>query len=364
MTGRLKVLALVPGIYDLFPGQRYRIEQWEPILNERGVDITYAPFENEALRSVVYKSGHTGTKIAEVLRGFGRRVTALSSLKDFDLVYLFREAALLGPAFFESWLRMSKVPYVFDFDDAVFLAYRSPANGYLSYLKFPGKTRGICRGAAHVMAGNRYLADYALDVNPNVTVIPTTIDTASYTLKPVKRSGSESVTLVWSGTFSTVQHLDTVRGALQRLAREEKFKLRVIGAPEYAIEGVEVEVVQWRSATEADDLRPGDIGMMPLPDDQWSKGKCGLKALQYMALGIPTICSPVGVNSTIIEHGRNGILAGCEDEWVHSLKRLINSPEERARLGAEGRRTVEKEFSATVQAPRVYEIFNSVARKK
>ena len=361
MSGKIKVLALVPGIYDLFPGQRYRIEQWEPILRDRGVDITYAPFESETLRSVIYKGGNTAVKVAEVIRGFGRRVSTLSSLKEFDLVYLFREAAIFGPAVFERWLGMSKIPYVFDFDDAVFVGYRSPANGYLSYLKFPGKTRAICRRAAHVMAGNQYLADYALQVNQNVTVIPTTIDTGSYVLRPLDRPTSDTTTLVWSGTFSTVQHLNTIRGALQKLAKEEKFKLRVIGAPEYALEGVETEVVQWRAATEVEDLRPGDIGLMPLPDDQWSKGKCGLKALQYMALGIPTICSPVGVNSKIIRHGHNGLLAGSEDEWVTSLKRLIKSPEERARLGAEGRLTVENEYSAAVQAPRVYDIFASAA---
>jgi glycosyltransferase involved in cell wall biosynthesis len=363
MSGKIKVLALVPSFYDTSPGQRFRIEQWEPLLRERGVEITYCAFEDEALRSVIYKGGNVGGKIAEVSRAFGRRISTLLKVKDFDLVYLFREAALLGPAVFERWIGISKIPYIFDFDDAVFVGYKSPANGYLSYLKFPGKTRTICKGAAHVMAGNQYLADYALAVNPNVTIIPTTIDTEIYLPDYSTQENPRTISLLWSGSFSTVQHLDTIRGALQKLAKEAKFKLRVIGTPEFDLEGVETEAIQWRAATEIEDLRAGHIGLMPLPDEAWSKGKCGLKALQYMALGIPTICSPVGVNSTIIRDGENGFLASTEDEWVTKLKFLIDSAETRLRIGREGRKTVEDEYSAKLHAPRVYDIFASVASR-
>jgi glycosyltransferase involved in cell wall biosynthesis len=258
---------------------------------------------------------------------------------------------------------MSKVPYIFDLDDAVFVSYKSPANGYLSYLKFPGKTRAICRQAAHVMAGNQYLADYALAVNQNVTIVPTTIDTESYLPDYSNQADVQTPTLLWSGSFSTVQHLDTLRGALQKLAKEAKFKLRVIGTPEYSLEGVETEAIQWRAASEIEDLRAGHVGLMPLPDESWSKGKCGLKALQYMALGIPTICSPVGVNSTIIRDGENGFLASTEDEWVKKLKFLIDSADTRSRVGKEGRKTVENEYSAIRHAPRVYDIFASVASR-
>lgn len=363
MSETIRVLALVPSVYDTSPGQRFRIEQWEPLLKEKGVEITYCAFENDTLRSVIYKGGNMGGKIAEVSRAFGRRVSSLLSVKDFDLVYLFREAALLGPAVFERWIGMSKTPYIFDFDDAVFVGYKSPANGYLSYLKFPGKTRAICRGAAHVMAGNQYLADYALKVNSNVTIVPTTIDTESYLPDYSHQKYPQVVTLLWSGSFSTVQHLDTLRGALQKLAKEAKFRLRVIGTPEYTLNGVETEPIQWRAISEIDDLRAGQIGLMPLPDESWSKGKCGLKALQYMALGIPTICSPVGVNSQIIRDGENGFLASTEDEWVTKLKVMIDSADVRLRIGKEGRKTVENEYSAKLHAPRVYDIFASVASR-
>ncbi len=357
----MRVLAVVPSIYDTSPGQRFRIEQWEPILRESGVEITYAPFETEELRAVLYSGGKIVEKIGGVTRSMKHRSSDLDALRDFDLVYLFREAALLGPPWFERKIARSGVPLVFDFDDAIFFSYKSPSNGYLSYLKFPGKTAEICRLSAHVMAGNEFLADYARANNENVTIIPTTIDTDKYAFID-RVVDPDIVTIGWSGSFSTIQHLDTIRDVLQELAQTENFRLRVIGTPVYKIPGVDVEAIQWLSETELDDLRQIDIGLMPLPDDNWSQGKCGLKALQYMALGVPSICSPVGVNSTIIKDGENGFLAGSKAEWIEKIKLLIHSPELRRKLGLAGRATVEGAYSAKVVAPRVLEVFRSAAK--
>ncbi|MEP6819471.1 MAG: glycosyltransferase family 4 protein [bacterium] len=357
----MRLLAIVPSIYDTSPGQRYRIEQWEPLLRKRGVEITYAPFESEELHALLYKTGNLGQKLSLVAKGIARRFSHMSSIRDYDVVYVFREAALLGPPFFERWIHRSFVPMVFDFDDAVFVSYRSPSNGYLSYLKFASKTRSICRMSAHVMAGNRYLADYARQVNEHVTIVPTTIDTEKYTVSE-KRTESDVPTIGWTGSFSTVQHLDTLRPALQKLARQNRFRLRVIGTPAYELEGVEVEAMKWQSATELKDLNAIDIGIMPLPDDAWSKGKCALKALQFMALGIPTVCSPVGVNTEIIQDGENGFIANSETDWVEKLRRLLHSAQRRNEIGRAGRATVETKYSANVQAPRVFDLLKSVVR--
>lgn len=358
----MRILAIVPSLYDTSPGQRFRLEQWEPFLRRDGVEIEYAPFETAELREVLHRPGNVGAKVAAISKGFGRRRRDVEAAADFDAVYVFREAALLGPAWFEGKIARSGVPMVFDFDDAVFVPYKSPSNGYLSYLKFPGKTAAICRQSAHVMAGNQFLADYALRVNENVTVIPTTIDTDKY--RPSPPIEKEIPIVGWSGSHSTAQHLDTVRDVLRDLAAKTKFKLRVIGAPEFKIDGVDVEAIPWSSETEVEDLRPIDVGIMPLPDDIWSKGKCGLKALQYMALGIPTIVSPVGVNSTIIEDGENGFIAGDHQTWIARLTELLESAELRRRLGEKACETVEERYSAKVQAPRVSEIFKSLVKKK
>lgn len=358
----MKVLAVVPSLYDTSPGQRFRIEQWEPILSDEGIELVYAPFETAELKAVLHEPRHVAAKISKVMHNMRRRGSELRGADAFDLIYLFREAALLGPPVFERRLGRSGIPVVFDFDDAIFHAYRSPSNGYLSYLKFPGKTAEICRLSTHVMAGNEYLADYARPHNPNVTIVPTTIDTDKYTVQVAREP--DVVTIGWSGSFSTIQHLDTLRDVLAELAQRDNFRLRVIGTHSYKIPGVETEAVEWRSATEINDLSEIDIGIMPLPDENWSRGKCGLKALQYMALGIPTVCSPVGVNSTIIKDGVNGYLAGTNREWIDILTALIRSPEKRRSIGLAGRETVEKKYSAAVVAPKVAEIFHQTARAK
>lgn len=358
----MRVLALVPNIYDTSPGQRYRLEQWEPLLRERGVEISYAPFESEELHATVYTQGRFVEKLKLVGQALRRRSSLLKNLGEYDLVYVFRETALLGPAVFERLIYKSGVPYVFDFDDAVFVSYKSPSNGYLSYLKFAGKTETSCRLAAHVMAGNPYLASYARRVNDNVTIIPTTIDTDKYkSLNYEPKAGP--IVIGWTGSHSTVQHLDTVRETLRKLAGQTAFRLRVIGTANYQIDGVDVEAMPWRADTEVEDLSTIDIGIMPLPDDKWSKGKCGLKALQFMAQGIPTVCSPVGVNTDIIQDDKNGLLATAEAEWIEKLIRLLKSPQLRERLGRAGRSTVEQKYSAVSQAPRVHEIFRAAAEK-
>ena len=361
----MRLLAIVPSVYDRNPSQRYRIEQWEPLLRERGVEITYRPFESAELNEVLYQPGQLATKMRHVASALRRRWRDVRDAKRFDAVYVLREAALLGPPVFEHALARSGVPFVFDFDDAVFERYVSPANGYLSYLKFPGKTRTVCRLAAHVTAGNEYLADYARQVNPNVTVVPTTVDTARYTVR--KRPPNDVPVIGWTGSYSTLQHLLTLSGALRRLRERVRFRLRVIGAPGAAegasgLEGLDVEWLPWRAETEVEDLRPLDVGVMPLPEDRWSKGKCGMKALQYMGLAIPAVCSPVGVNSEIVRDGENGMLAATEGEWVEKLGLLLGDAALRERLGRAGRATVEARYSAEVVAPLFHSVLESVIR--
>jgi glycosyltransferase involved in cell wall biosynthesis len=360
----MRILALVPYPYDKAPGQRFRMEQWAPLLKRFGAEVSFESFRCEGLHRLLSGPGNTWRKVLLTSRALARRVGVLGRVKDYDLVYVYNEAAMLGPALIETYLRAKKVPLVFDFDDAIFLRgkHHGTLNHYLRTLKFPGKTKTICRLASHDIAGNQYLADYAAGFNTRVTVVPTTIDTGKYTPRRPAAEADPPV-IGWSGSYSTVQHLDTARRMLQRLARSERFRLRVIGAEGYRLDGVEVEAVPWNAETETDDLSAIDIGIMPLPENDWTRGKCGLKALQYMALGRPAVCSPVGVNPTIIRDDRNGLLAATEDEWIDKLKHLLHSPSLRRRLGAAGRETVEAEYSASTHAPRVFHLFKSVAER-
>jgi glycosyltransferase involved in cell wall biosynthesis len=357
---RIRVLALVPALYDTAPGQRFRMEQWAPYLCERGIDVEFRAFECEELHDTIYRPGGAAKKARLIGRAIGRRIGQVRSASRHDVAYVFREAALVGPALFERWIRHLGVPIVFDFDDAVFERYVSPSNGCVSLIKCPGKIRTICRIASHVMAGNPYLESYARQVNAHVTMVPTTIETSVYTVG-APRPAADVPVVGWSGSYSTVQHLDGLRTALVTLAGARGFRLRVIGTPRLDLPGVDVEASAWRAATEVEDLRAIDIGVMPLPDDRWSRGKCGLKALQYMALGIPVVCSPVGVNRDIIQHGQNGLLAATDEEWVGCLTSLLESAELRTRLGLAGRATVEQRYSAQVQAPVVHDILARAA---
>jgi glycosyltransferase involved in cell wall biosynthesis len=355
----MKVLAVVPNVYDKVPAQRFRIEQWEPWLRESGVSIEYASFESQELSKIIHQRGRYPQKIWQVLAGMLRRIQLATRIADYDLIYLFRESALIGPAWFERWARLKRVPMVFDFDDAVWVSAPSLANGWLSALKMPGKTRTSCRLATYVMAGNPYLAEYASRVNPHTTVVPTTIELKKYTL--ATQNDGSTVVIGWSGSFSTVPYLDALKPVLQELNKTEQFRLRVIGTPQYEVSGVTVDSLPWIAKSEVEDLRPMDIGVMPLADDEFSRGKCGLKALQYMALGIPPVVSPVGVNSEIIQDGVNGFLANTPEEWKSKLTLLLRDPALRRRLGAAARKTVEANYSAAVQSKRVFDIFNAAA---
>jgi glycosyltransferase involved in cell wall biosynthesis len=340
------------------------MEQWAPLLAQFGVEVTFEAFRCEELHSLLCEPANTWRKISLTTQALARRLKALKQIKNYDLVYIYNEAAMMGPPFVENYIRMKGVPFVFDFDDAIFLRYTyiSPVSRYLRLLKFPRKTSVICQLASHVLAGNSYLADYASRFNQHVTVVPSTVDTNSYTFENHKPPTDVPV-IGWTGSYSTVQYLDDLRPTLQRLAKRERFKLRVIGVPSYQLEGVDVEAIPWHPATEVDDLRRVDIGIMPLPDDEWTRGKCGMKALQYMGLGIPCVCSPVGVNPTIVRDDENGLLAATEDQWIEQLTRLLHSPPLRERLGKAGRATVEAEYSVSTHASRVLQIFTSVVRR-
>jgi glycosyltransferase involved in cell wall biosynthesis len=355
----MRVLAWVPQEVDTSPGQRFRLEEWAPYLDREGIEIVYSPFSDQALGALLKQPRRLVPKAAGVLGALGRRLIEARQAGKFDLVYVFREGALIGPAIAERILGWTGVPYVFDFDDAVWVRYVSPANSYLSYLRFPAKTAAVCRRAQHVMAGNPYLREYALRFNPRVSVIPTTIDTARYRPLPFRTSARPIIG--WTGSYSTEQYLELVRPALERLRARHDFRLVVIGGGGFRADGVEVEHRPWRSATETDDLADIDIGLMPLPDAEWERGKCGLKALQYMALAIPVVVSPVGVNSDIVGDGVNGFLARTLPEWESALERLLTNAELRRRLGLEGRATVERNYSAAVVAPRVAAIFREAA---
>lgn len=356
----LRVWALVPGPPDLHPGQRFRIEQWAPPLRQEGIHVEYVPFLNAPEVRLLQQPGPLVSKVRVLLTAMWRRLSETPRAGSCDLVYVFRESALVGPAIVERLLARRRVPFVFDFDDAVWVRYVSPSNSYFSLLRFPGKTGTSCRMARAVIAGNSFLESYTRRYNDRVTVVPTTIDTDLY--RPRSLLGHGVPIIGWTGSHSTARYLEIIRPALERLRQRLAYKMVVVGAEGFAPRGVEVEHRPWRSASEVKDLSDFDVGVMPLADTEWERGKCALKALQYMALGIPPVLSPVGANREVVEDGVSGRFAASSEEWERALYHLLTEPELRARLGVAARTRVETSYSTRVHAPRVADVLRRAGR--
>ena len=308
--------------------------------------------------AVLYDRGHLLTKIQATLVGYARRLRQLRVLRRHDVFFVYREATLLGPTWIER-LAARHGPVVFDFDDAIFLREVSEANRWAGWLRPPGKTAALCRLARHVTVGNETLASFARQHNPRVTVIPSTIDTTAY--MPLPRGPNPRPVLGWTGSPSTVKYLAALHPVLLELRATVDFEMLVVGA-RVELPGIEVRYLPWNASTEADDLRPIDVGLMPLSEDPWSRGKSGMKALQYMALAIPPVVSPVGVNREIVRDGRNGFHASHAREWIEKITLLIQDRHLHDRLGEEARRTVEQHYSATVQAPRLARVLRDALK--
>lgn len=348
---QLRLLTLVQKGPGIAPNQRFRHEQWAPILaREHDIHLAFEPFESPELTDVLYRPGRTLRKAGLVLRDARRRWRARHHAHTFDGVIVLREAALIGGAWFERYLARHRIPFLYDFDDAIWRMPDTGRNGVFALARFPWKVGGICRLAARVTVGSAHLAEFARRFTSRVTVIPTTIDLSAYHVHPPPPPDGP-FTIVWTGSHSTLPHLTPLFPVLRAVAHDVPMRLRVVcDTPPPPCDGVTTEFVPWRAASEAADLAPGHVGIMPLPDTPSTRGKCGCKALQYMGIGRPAIVSSVGVNRDIIAHDVNGLRADTPEQWIDALRRLAADPALRDRLGAAGRRTVEERFSAAVAA--------------
>ncbi len=340
----MKILFVCLHMPGQVPGQRFRFEQYLDFLHENGIETTYSNLLETRDYKYFYTKGHYLRKLGIVIRGFLKRYRELKKVKSYDIIFIQREAIMLGTWFFErNYARKSKI--IYDYDDAIWLDLISGPNRIFRFLKNPDKTKRIIGISSLVFAGNQYLAEYAKQFNPRVVIVPTTIDTNEY--QPAYTANKERVCIGWSGSFSTIMHFETCLEALRII--KDKFSSRVffkvIGDDKYSNVELGIKGLAWKKDTEVQDLQGIDIGIMPLPDDEWAKGKCGLKGLQYMALSIPAVMSPVGVNKEIIQDGENGFLATTTLEWVDKLTHLIESPQLRERVGAKGRETVLDSYS-------------------
>jgi glycosyltransferase involved in cell wall biosynthesis len=332
------------------PSQRFRFEQYVDFLADNGFETIFSPIVHEDEYPLLYAPGNTARKGLMFARGLAVRLRQALTGHDHDVAIVQREAIQLGTTVFESALARSHAPLVFDFDDAIWLPDASPANRRMSWLKRPGKVPRLIAMSDMVWAGNGYLADYARRFNPAVHIVPTTVDTDRHT-PCADHDVSRPICLGWTGSPSTLKHFELVVPILHRIRERfgDRVTFKVIGDPAYRHDGLGIRGTAWRAESEIEDLCDIDIGLMPLPDDEWAKGKCGLKALQFMALELPVVTSPVGVNTEIISDGANGYLATSLDEWFERLAKLIDAPETRRAVGRAARETVISRYSVASQ---------------
>ncbi|MBT2334942.1 glycosyltransferase family 4 protein [Variovorax paradoxus] len=355
----MKILALTR-YGRLGASSRLRSLQFLSSLKEAGIDSTIQPlFDDEMLLSK-YENKSYGA--SAVLKAYANRVGQLLRRHRFDLLWIEKEALPWLPALWEKGL-LGGVPYVLDYDDAIFHNYDLHPSAWVRRL-LGRRIDGLMASARLVIAGNDYLAQRARDAGaPWVEVLPTVIDLERYAPQPSHQGEAGVPRIVWVGSPSTVKYLAALEISLATLAANIAFKLRVIGGT-LEMAGVDVECVPWTEESEVQAIAECDVGIMPLSDSPWERGKCGYKLIQYMACGLPVVASPIGVNAQIVRDGTNGFLAASADAWVSKLEQLLGDADLRQSMGHAGRQRVEAEYCVQQVAPRLASLLLKAGTKK
>ncbi|MFN6933556.1 MAG: glycosyltransferase family 4 protein [Tsuneonella sp.] len=353
------ILVLCPYPEGVAAGQRLKYEQYLGDWRAHGYRVKVSPFMDMALWEVAYVPGHHLAKTMGVVKGYLRRLRDLARVPGAEIVYVHMWVTPFGSTFFERLVRRLTRRLVYDVEDNIIapppVAENHP-NPLLRWIKGTGKPRYLIRKADEVIVASDYLAPAYAKINRNdrCELIPPSLDTDRFV--PADRPASERngglVTIGWTGTFSSKPYLDMVAPMLVELARSENFRFRVIGNFDYALSGVDLEVVQWARDDEVAQLQGIDIGIYPLPDDEWAKGKAGLKIIQYQAVGLPCVASHAGISPMQIEEGITGCLVRDEAEWIGALKNLIHHPDLRRRMGLAARTEAVRRYSREAVAAR------------
>lgn len=332
----MRVLTLIPNQKGYSPGQRGSIELWEKILQPAGIELDYAAFETDELHRVIYQTGNYLKKTYEMIRAYAERIKLLKNLDDYDAVFVYREAALIGPAFLEKQIARKK-PIIYQLDDPLYVPYKSPHSGYFSYLKFFGKIKEIIRISKVVMVNSSHIRQYAEQFNSNIWQVPSIVDTKIFAYQPFPEN-LPRVCVGWSGSPTTVKNIKIIEKPLQEISQANLCDIHLIGGEDFGLKNVRHTAQKWRAATEVADLRRMQIGLVPLPENEWNKRKFIMKTAQYMALGIVPVGTPMASNPEVIRHGENGFLAATNEEWIEYLTLLINDSRMRNEMSAQAAR--------------------------
>lgn len=327
---------------------RQRLLQYLPYMAERGIDFEVRPLLSDSYVAHLAQDRHTS--LFEVGQSYARRLLDIRYARNFDLIWIYLELLPFMPAFMERLIYHSGKPVILDYDDAIFHQY----DGHRSRLvrsALGKKLVPLMQGACACFCGNGYIANYASRFTPHTVVVPTVVDTLTYAPAAIQRDGP--LTLGWIGSPSTWRYVEPLLPIILTLLARHGARFRVIGAGPRArgIDGI--DAIDWAEQREIADIQAMDIGIMPLPDEPWARGKCGYKLIQYMACGLPTVASPVGVNADIVINGETGFLAASDVEWIGAIERLLLNAEMRRLMGIRGRQRIEEHYSLQSQQPRI-----------
>ncbi|MEM6631027.1 MAG: glycosyltransferase family 4 protein [Bacteroidota bacterium] len=347
----MHILIVAPYPPKSAPSQRFRLEHYLPYLEEHGITYDYVPFYSEKVWNIMYRKGKVLAKVLGVMQGFLKRILLLFRLRKYDKVFVHREATPLGPPFFEWWAtHVFRKELIFDFDDAIWLPNASQVNRFSLYLKWNKKVNRIIKWAEVNIAGNKYLEEHSQKFSSNSILIPTVVDTENHH-KGIAIQDIDSPNIGWTGSITTLEYLSPLVPVIAELEKKYEFTFYVIANvnPNYSLNSV--KFIPWNKETEIVDLLRFQIGVMPLVDNPWTRGKCGFKAIQYMALGQPALASPVSANKEIIDHGVNGFFCSSDEDWYQSLEKLLLDKSLRERMGKEARKKIQEKFSVKATLP-------------
>jgi glycosyltransferase involved in cell wall biosynthesis len=341
---------------------RFRMIQFIEPLAEHGIELSVYPFLDSSLYGSLYKRSEWPRTSLGLMLASVRRVRELWRARKADVLFVQREAMMFGPPLVE-WLTVNlhHCPMVLDLDDATYVSYKSPTYGRLgSMLKWFSKTNDLIRWSRFVTCGNREIAAYVTSKGRPAVVIPTVVDTTCF--RPLADRQVRDVPVIgWVGTHSTFPYVKTIFPVLERLAREHSFRLRLVGTGDnnVVIPGVEIENLPWKLDREIADFQSLDIGIYPIVEDDWSVGKSCFKAVQYMAVGVPFVVSPVGACQDIAESNQTHFVARNEQEWYEHLSRLLSDEALRQRMGEAGRRYAVQHYSIEAHVQKLAEVLRA-----
>lgn len=355
-------IAILTKYGDLAASTRQRFYQYQPYLEETGFEIIKVPFLNNNYLYDFFNKDQRN--VGWVLQSYIKRFLWIVSRPDVDLIWLHCDLFPYMPGFFERLLSFTKKPIICDLDDAIFHNYNLNSKWYVRKI-LSRKLYDTISLADITFCGNQYILKYAKKISSRIKIVPTVVDTNILTPNDINKSNDNLIKIGWIGSPTTSrQYLFPKIPILENLVTKEGGQINVMGANKKEIYKYQsVKFFEWSEKCELSFLQSLDIGIMPLTSTPWARGKCGYKLIQYMSCGLPVIASPVGVNKEIVKHGINGFLAETDEDWQKYIKILINDSQLRKRMGEEGRKKVEDQYSLKVWAPRVSQLIHSVLSK-